>query len=133
MVRAVAGIIPETGSFTPGFVNIGTGTYATQQGSYVLIGNVMTAVINIDIATLGTASGSVRINGLPYANGPILAVGSDFGNNFSVGVNNMRAMMTSSSSDVVLRYNTGQASFSALQHSDLGTGNISVTITYLIS
>jgi hypothetical protein len=57
---------PEEGTWTPAFVNIGTGTYAIQLGSYSKFGKLVYASCNLQLATLGTASGSVQVTGLPF-------------------------------------------------------------------
>jgi hypothetical protein len=62
----------EEGSFTPVLTCATPGTlavvYNTQRGRYQRVGNVCHTWINIqtDSVTLGTASGAVRITGLPF-------------------------------------------------------------------
>ena len=62
----------EEGTFTPDLTCATPGTlavvYNTQRGRYQLVGNVCHVWINIqtDSVTLGTASGAVRITGLPF-------------------------------------------------------------------
>jgi len=59
----------ETGSWTPvvsGATTAGTGTYSSQNGSYVKVGNLIN--LSFDYAlTAHTGSGFYRLSGLPYA------------------------------------------------------------------
>jgi len=62
----------EEGTFTPVYVATGTAfgaiTHDTQSGYYTKIGNVVnfSLVLRTDAFTLGSGSGSVQINGLPF-------------------------------------------------------------------
>jgi len=67
----------ETGSFTPYFTigNSTTGiTHAYQQGYYYKIGKIVMVSILVGLSNKGSESGSVRIQGFPYAISPIIAV-----------------------------------------------------------
>ena len=63
----------EEGTFTPVYVATGTAfgaiTHDTQSGYYTRIGNVVnfSLVLRTDAFTLGSGSGSVIINGLPFS------------------------------------------------------------------
>ena len=61
----------EEGTWTPtvvGGTSAGTApTYDTQAGFYTKIGNLVTVGITLNLATLGTGTGDVRISGLPFA------------------------------------------------------------------
>lgn len=62
----------EEGTFSPTYVTTGTDfdsvTYDTQDGHYTKIGNVVSArfYLRTDSITVGSASGTVRIGGLPF-------------------------------------------------------------------
>jgi len=56
----------EEGTWTPAFVNIGTGTYTTQFGRYTKVGRLVTIECYLVLATLGTASGAAIVSGLPF-------------------------------------------------------------------
>ena len=63
----------EEGTFTPTYVTTGTDfgsvTYDTQDGHYTKVGNMVNArlYLRTDAITVGSASGTVRIGGLPFA------------------------------------------------------------------
>jgi len=56
----------EEGTWTPAFVNIGTGTYTTQFGRYTKVGRLVTIECYVVIASLGSASGAMTLSGLPF-------------------------------------------------------------------
>jgi hypothetical protein len=72
----------EEGTFTPS-LNFGGAavamTYATQKGNYTKIGNVVRFVVDIELSSKGTSSGSATIVGLPFSisntNGTSVATG----------------------------------------------------------
>lgn len=78
----------EEGTWTPtvvGSVTAGTQTYAWQYGKYTRIGNQVTLVFSVRVATTLGATGNIRIGGLPFTgvSGQINAGGaaiSDWGN-----------------------------------------------------
>jgi len=68
----------EEGTFTPvvyGTTTAGAGTYTTQVGAYTKIGNVVHVTIALSW-TAHTGTGSIRISGLPFANGTVSSAGS---------------------------------------------------------
>jgi hypothetical protein len=71
----------EEGTFTPilafngGTIGI---TYSVQIGQYTKVGNVVTAVISIDLSSKGTDVGSAVIVGLPFTVGTQPSVGGMF-------------------------------------------------------
>lgn len=58
----------EEGAFTPtisGSVSAGTGTYASQTGTYTKIGNLVTATAYVNISN-HTGTGDILLSGLPF-------------------------------------------------------------------
>jgi hypothetical protein len=59
----------EEGTFTPtlyGTTTAGSPTYVTQEGSYTRIGNICYVTFRVLWSSLGGATGSMRISGLPF-------------------------------------------------------------------
>jgi hypothetical protein len=59
----------EEGTWTPTFAGTGGNTgqvYDTQIGTYTKVGRLVTFTANITLSTLGTITGFVRIDGLPF-------------------------------------------------------------------
>jgi hypothetical protein len=66
----------EEGTFTPvvaGSSTAGTATYSTQEGTYTKVGRLVTFRIYV-VWTSGTGTGSMDVNGLPFASNAIGAV-----------------------------------------------------------
>ena len=128
-----------SGTWTPEFVNMGTGTYGSQVGEWSKVGDVIVAVATCSMATLGTASGAIQISGLPFTSKSgtgINAVGSVAMQNMSVARADSICFLPQNSS--VLRIYTasgvaGTISSSTVTHADLGaTGEIFVSFTYIV-
>ena len=59
----------EEGTWTPTFAGTGGNSgqvYATQDGTYTKVGRLVTFTANVSLTTLGTITGFVRIDGLPF-------------------------------------------------------------------
>ena len=59
----------EEGTWTPTFAGTGGNTgqvYGSQDGTYTKIGRLVTFTANVSLTTLGTITGFVRIDGLPF-------------------------------------------------------------------
>jgi hypothetical protein len=59
----------EEGTWTPTFAGTGGNTgqvYGSQDGTYTKVGRLVTFTANISLTTLGTITGFVRIDGLPF-------------------------------------------------------------------
>ena len=56
----------EEGTWTPAWLNFGTGTYDVQQGKYTKIGRMVTVECYLAIASIGSATGNAVITGLPF-------------------------------------------------------------------
>jgi hypothetical protein len=117
----------EEGSFTPTYVTSGTDfdsvTYDTQEGYYTKVGNMVNARVYLrtDSITVGSASGTVRIGGLPFAaansrNSAIVWATAFTGDHPHIA--------QASGSELVLYYQTTSngSSNNALAIADLNTG-----------
>lgn len=125
----------EEGTWTPAFENIGTGTYATQEGTYTKIGRLVTIKAFISVATVGTASGNLIIT-LPFvSNGALTAQLSSVvgGAGWSTGRDNVGGQINGASSSLGIYYNLCSASSPTVTHADLGTGSLLVTMTYEVA
>jgi hypothetical protein len=119
----------EEGTFTPDLTCATPGTlavvYNTQRGRYQLVGNVCHVWINIqtDSVTLGTASGAVRITGLPFTSS-LNGVESSMGSMMFQGIT--KAGYTQFSPQVVwtTTYMQITASATALNTSSLAIGEL---------
>ena len=71
LYAAILGDLVSEGTFTPGFQATGAtfGTYTTQLGYYYKVGRLVHVRMRIELGALptGTLTGSVFINGLPFA------------------------------------------------------------------
>jgi hypothetical protein len=128
----------EEGTWTPAFVNAGTATYAVQIGHYSKVGNVVTATLFLQLASLGTASGNVAISGFPFLTKNVTnlyAISSSFhGTSWNVTRNSMNVIIAPGQTTTnVFYYNMAAAgsAYGQVQHSDLGTGNTLISFTYL--
>jgi hypothetical protein len=125
----------EEGTFTPTFVNLGTGTLAVQSGKYTKIGNQVICHIYLAIATLGTASGFIVVGGLPFS---AANVGSLYGSTSAVhgtGWTTATAGLQGlvAPNDTQVSFYEGMASLSSgydTAMADIGTGNLLFSITY---
>jgi hypothetical protein len=124
----------EEGTFTPGFQNIGTGTYGTLQGAYTKIGNVVTIELTASMATLGTASGQIIITGLPFTprSGLNQSTNRIWTNGWAANAQNVIGLFGGSTT--IDFYKTAASGLSSnAVHSDIGaTGNVVVSCSYLI-
>ena len=124
----------EEGTFTPYYENAGTATYTIQSGRYTKIGQVVHIQCHLDIAALGTASGSINVNGLPftvqtdYLQYP--STSAPHGNSWGVSRGSLGGLAFSATTRVQFFYNNGSVSVSNVQHSDLATGNLLFSLTY---
>lgn len=124
----------EEGTWTPAFTNIGTGTYAVQVGGYTKIGDTVFASCKVELATLGSASGNVKIQGLPFTSS---STANLFGGSSSIfitsmasGQDNMVAYVDNNATESSI-FHRATTSISNLTHAELGgTGNIIVTFIY---
>jgi hypothetical protein len=126
----------EEGTWSPTFQNIGTGAYDRNTGSYTKIGDTVSCDFVIELSSMGTASGNIVIESLPFLprSTDARAVCSVLGADFSVSKTGLIGFSGNGVSNIVI--NTGSGSTSALsilQHSDLGTGLLRVSITYKTS
>ena len=124
----------EEGTWTPELADANTGgntvTHQTQNGLYTKVGNVVTAYFRVTWTSKASASGTVRLRGLPFTaksnsgNYYYLGATANFNGQISVAVegNSSRAIFYDSSG--------GAGSFAELSSSDTGNG-MNGTVTYL--
>ena len=126
----------EEGTFTPTLSNIGTGTYTTQVGTYTKIGNIVTCSVNINLATIGSASGDLVVAGFPFTSNSTASAhfipSSIFADNWTVGVDaSLTGIISPSATIMTLKEaSPSTGSLATPQHSDLGTGSVVFTLTY---
>jgi hypothetical protein len=120
----------EEGTFTPTFVNIGTGTYGAVSGTYTKIGNLVTCSISIAMATLGSASGQLIVSGLPFAIGADAAPISSAISASGVATQRSDLVGIGQTTTVAMAYASSAASWT---HADLGaTATIKFSVTYRV-
>ncbi len=124
----------EEGTFTP-FYTPSSGafttlTYSAQTGKYTKIGNIVYFAINIftSVVTLGTASGNLRIGGLPFTTDatsqlePGAALGRVY--RWASAIPNIRGGINSNATTLALpNMATNSTSGTEVQASDLTTGS----------
>jgi hypothetical protein len=124
----------EEGTFTP-FYTPSSGafttlTYSAQTGKYTKIGNIVYFAINIftSVVTLGTASGNLRIGGLPFTPDatsqfePGAALGRVY--RWASAIPNIRCNINGGATTVSLpNMATNSTSGTEVQASDLTTGS----------
>jgi hypothetical protein len=135
----------EEGTWTPVYkaTSQPTVTYAIQSGQYTKVGQMVQ--VNLRIATNGVSggSGTVRIDGLPFASvstSNVISVGAIFANGFT-GEHPMKYRILNNGDDIYLYYRTsltGNDIDANTQVSDLTTASggfnlIEITATYFTS
>jgi len=125
----------ETGTWTPFFTNMGTGTYSHQVGSYVKIGNLVTIQCHLDIATIGSASGVVVVGGLPFASKNSSALyglsSSVHGTGWAVQRTSLNILLGPNKTTTnQVYYGMALGSPVAVSHADIGGGNLLFNMSY---
>jgi hypothetical protein len=125
----------EEGTWTPSLTNIGTGTYTHQLGQYTKIGRLVTASMHIDISTMGTASGSLIVAGLPFAKSSqanqYATTSVIHASEWSVARSDLNALLSPSGTTINIYYGSASTTpATAVIHADIGTGSMLFTITY---
>ena len=132
----------EEGTWTPTYTSASGSfssiTYAPVSGRYTKIGNVVTIILNMgtDAISTGTASGDVRVSGLPFT--PPAAVPASGISSRNWGTNNPHAIVMQGSQTYLLAYYkaTSAGTSVACQVSDLSTASdknyIQSTFSYTI-
>ena len=124
----------EEGTWTPELADADTGgntvTHSTQNGLYTKVGNVVTAYFRVTWTSKASASGTVRLRGLPFTSksnsGQYYYVGSTVNNNGQVSV----AVTGNATNAIFYDSSGGAGSFAELSSSDTGNG-MNGTVTYL--
>ena len=79
----------EEGTWTPAWLNFGTGTYDIQQGKYTKIGRMVTVECYLAIASIGSATGNAIVTGLPFPPLGTVATCQMWTNNWSSSAQNI--------------------------------------------
>lgn len=132
--------VTTEGTWTPvfeGATTAGTYTYGTQLGTYIQIGNMITATCNlINISTSSAGSGTIQITGLPSASSASkgIHVGSCTVTRFNTtaGVVNLTAEIAAGTSVIVIKQCVDGGSSGDLEVTDKvdNIADIRLTITY---
>ena len=124
----------EEGTWTPSFVNMGTGTYSVQAGTYIKVGSLVYIMAHLDIASVGTASGYLFVTGLPFS---VDSTNINYGISSSVHGTGWTTARTSMSglglggqNTVNFYYDMSSSGVYAASHADLGTGNLLFSMSY---
>jgi hypothetical protein len=125
----------EEGTWTPTFVNFGTGTYTYRLGIYTKIGNLVTVQCHLDVSNPGNASGDIQVSGFPFAalnSSNMYGVSSSVhGTSWSTQRTSLNLLLppnaTSTSS---LVYGMCIGTPTTVSHADLGNGNLLFSVTY---
>ena len=124
----------EEGTWTPELADANTGgntvTHQTQNGLYTKVGNVVTVYFRVTWTSKASASGTVRLRGLPFTaksnSGQYYYMGSTANNNGQVSV----AVEGNASLAIFYDSSGGAGTFAELSASDTGNG-MNGTVTYL--
>jgi hypothetical protein len=132
--------VTTEGTWTPvfeGATTAGTYTYATQLGTYLQIGNMITATCNlININTSSAGSGTIQITGLPSASSASkgIHVGSCTVTRFNTaaGVMNLTCEIAAGTAAIVIKQCVDGGSSGDLEVTDKidNIADIRLTITY---
>jgi len=126
----------EEGTFTPAYSNIGTGTYTKQVGTYTKIGDTVTCWMHLKLATLGTASGNLRISGLPFTSNALADIfGSSstmYGSGWTTGRASLVGQISPSATEVFIYYGSAATSITQPSHADASTGSLILSVTYKV-
>jgi len=124
----------EEGTWTPELADANTGgntvTHEVQNGLYTKVGNVVTIYFRVTWTSKASASGTVRLRGLPFTSksnsGQYYYVGSTINNNGQVSV----AVTGNGANAIFYDSSGGAGTFAELSSSDTGNG-MNGTVTYL--
>ena len=128
----------EEGTWTPALVNIGTGTYSVQGGSYTKIGRLVVALLHLGVLTVGTASGDLIVSGLPFANTSnsfsYSTASMIHATDWSTARSDLNVLLNPSATTINIFYGSAiTTAATTVTHADIGTGNLLFTITYEVA
>jgi hypothetical protein len=97
----------EEGTFTPSLTPASGSitTYSNQLGYYTKVGNRVFCTMRISITNIGTASGDMTLNGLPFANGQSYRVAGYGREDGFLGVQLQWWIHGSSTTGIIRQYN----------------------------
>lgn len=127
-----------TPAYSPGSGAFGSITYTQQLGSYTKIGRQVTvvALISTSAITVGTASGSIAISGLPFAAGATYPYAGAVGYSGAWAANPpLACYVDAAASTITLLYNTsGYNSSTQVSNMDTGSGKnaLRISVTYFV-
>lgn len=121
----------EEGTWTPAYTP-SSGAFATytpnlNDGYYIKVGSLVccTFILRIDVISVGTASGSVRLTGIPFSagSGGLIACNISYANGFASNHPSAAYVSGNNNYAVLNARSTASGPFNnTLQVSDLGTG-----------
>lgn len=124
----------EEGTFDPLFSNGGTATYQQRAGYYVKTGRQCTIHVQIRLASLGSASGHVKVTNLPFrirnSNPAYGSTGTIHNNLTATNTTNNNALFVPSTFTIDF-YSGNTTNMDTYSHAALGTGALIFGGTYL--
>ena len=122
----------EEGSWTPTWENGGTAVYNFQVGTYTKIGDMVFAFVHLQLSSLGTASGTMVIDGLPFTSS---STSGNYGSSTALHANSWAtprsgySVIISPSQSKTLHVYRDYGT-STTSHADMGTGNFLTVLVY---
>jgi hypothetical protein len=124
----------EEGTFTCTFAHMGNGTYNHRIGRYIKVGNWVTANFHMDINAIGTASGQLVIQGLPFTS---VSTANNYGSmttshasGWSGAFTNLGCLVGPSTAYMGGYYQLSNGAMAAATHAQMQIGNWLGTIIY---
>ena len=120
----------EEGTWTPSYTNIGSGTYGAREGKYTKIGKLVILECYFEMASLGSASGSAIISGIPFASVGTISTAQIWTNAWASSAQNVVGLMATT--NVITLYNiVTSGSVNAITMANIGSsGNIIFNMSY---
>ncbi len=122
----------EEGTWTPAWLNFGTGTYDVQQGRYTKIGRLVTIECYLGILSLGSASGNAIITGLPFVPVGTVATPQMWTNNWASSGQNIVALGGGSTQLTLFIIPSSSGVTQATMSNMTTSSNIVFTLSYAV-